>query len=140
MLQQSEPDDYVIATGEQHSVREFCELTFREAGMVIEWERTGLSEKGILKGVKDSPALSEEQRRRMPKPGDVLVAIDPRYFRPTEVDALIGDPSKARVKLDWQPRIGFRDLVREMVEKDILDAKRDALCKASGYPTYQHYE
>jgi len=140
MLQQSEPDDYVIATGEQHSVREFCELTFREAGMVIEWEGTGLSEKGILKGVKDSPALSEEQRRRMPKTGDVLVAIDPRYFRPTEVDALIGDPSKARVKLDWQPRIGFRDLVREMVENDILDAKRDALCKASGYPTYQHYE
>ena len=140
MLQQDEPDDYVIATGEQHSVREFCELTFMEAGMVIEWEGTGLSEKGILKGVKDSPALSEEQRRRMPKTGDVLVAIDPRYFRPTEVDALIGDPSKARVKLDWQPRIGFRDLVREMVEKDILDAKRDALCKASGYPTYQHYE
>ncbi|MCD6199525.1 MAG: GDP-mannose 4,6-dehydratase [Deltaproteobacteria bacterium] len=140
MLQQDEPDDYVIATGEQHSVREFCELTFMEAGMVIEWEGTGLSEKGILKGVKDSPALSEEQRRRMPKTGDVLVAIDPRYFRPTEVDALIGDPSKAQVKLDWQPRIGFRDLVREMVEKDILDAKRDALCKASGYPTYQHYE
>ncbi|MBW1933576.1 MAG: GDP-mannose 4,6-dehydratase, partial [Deltaproteobacteria bacterium] len=140
MLQQNEPDDYVIATGEQHSVREFCELTFREAGMVIEWEGAGLSEKGILKGIKDSPALSEEQRRKMPKPGDVLVAIDPRYFRPTEVDALIGDPSKARVKLDWQPRIGFRDLVREMVEKDILDAKRDALCKASGYLTYQHYE
>lgn len=140
MLQQSEPDDYVIATGEQHSVREFCELAFREAGMVIEWEGAGLSEKGIFREARGSAALSEEQRRKMPKPGDVLVAVDPRYFRPTEVDALIGDPSKARVKLGWQPRIGFRDLIREMVEKDILDAKRDALCKASGYLTYQHYE
>ena len=140
MLQQDEPDDYVIATGEQHSVREFCELTFREAGMVIDWEGTGLSEKGILKGVKDFPALSEEQRDKMPKLGDVLVAIDPRYFRPTEVDALIGDPSKAQVKLDWQPRIGFKDMVREMVKKDMLDARRDALCNASGYLTYQHYE
>jgi len=140
MLQQDEPDDYVIATGEQHSVREFCELTFMEAGMVIEWEGKDLLEKGILKSIEDSPALSEEQRRRMPKPGDVVVAVDSRYFRPTEVDALIGDPSKARVQLDWRPRISFRDMVREMVKKDILDARRDALCRASGYLTYQHYE
>jgi len=140
MLQQDEPDDYVIATGEQHSVREFCELTFMEAGMVIEWEGKDLLEKGILKSIEDSPALSEEQRRRMPKPGDVVVAVDSRYFRPTEVDALIGDPSKALVQLDWRPRISFRDMVREMVKKDILDARRDALCRASGYLTYQHYE
>jgi GDPmannose 4,6-dehydratase len=140
MLQQDEPDDYVIATGEQHSVREFCELTFMEAGMVIEWEGKDLLEKGILKSIEDSPALSEEQRHKMPKPGDVVVAIDSRYFRPTEVEALIGDPSKARMKLDWSPRIGFRDMIREMVKKDILDARRDALCRASGYLTYQHYE
>nr|HDM99654.1 GDP-mannose 4,6-dehydratase [Deltaproteobacteria bacterium] len=76
----------------------------------------------------------------MPKPGDVVVAIDSRYFRPTEVEALIGDPSKARMKLDWSPRTGFRDMIREMVKKDILDARRDALCRASGYLTYQHYE
>jgi GDPmannose 4,6-dehydratase len=140
MLQQDEPDDYVIATGEQHSVREFCELTFREAGMLIEWKGKGLSEKGILKSIKDSAALSEEQRRRMPKPGDVLVAIDSRYFRPTEVDALLGDSSKARMKLNWKPKIGFKEMISEMVKKDILDAKRDALCNDSGYPTYHYYE
>ncbi len=102
ILQQPAPDDYVLATGEQHSVREFVELAFRHIGRELVWQGKGIEEKGV-----DA------------KSGDILVEIDSRYFRPTEVESLLGDPSKARKKLGWQHRIGFPELVREMVEADI---------------------
>jgi GDPmannose 4,6-dehydratase len=102
ILQQAEPDDYVLATGETHSVREFVELAFAEVGTTIQWEGAGKDERGLCKKTKRT-----------------LVQIDPRYFRPTEVDILLGDPTKARTKLGWQHRVGFRDLVREMVERDL---------------------
>lgn len=102
MLQQDEPDDYVIATGKTHSVREFAELAFREAGIDIEWQGTGVDEVGIDKSTSD-----------------VLIKIDPRYYRPTEVDILQGDPSKAKEKLGWAARVGFPELVKMMVEGDM---------------------
>ncbi|VVB53196.1 GDP-mannose 4,6-dehydratase [uncultured archaeon] len=102
MLQQDEPDDFVIATGKTHSVREFVELAFREIGIDIEWQGTGVNEKGV--NVAN---------------GDILIEIDARYFRPTEVDILMGDPSKAREKLGWEAKVGFEELVKMMVEGDM---------------------
>jgi GDPmannose 4,6-dehydratase len=107
MLQQPEPDDYVVATGEQHSVREFCSLAFAEAGLPIEWHGAGLDEQGVSAA-----------------DGRVLIQVDPRYFRPTEVDSLLGDASKARRKLNWKPTISFPDLVRLMVESDLEQTRR----------------
>lgn len=102
MLQQDEPDDYVVATGKTHSVREFVDLAFREVGIDIEWQGNGVDEKGVNAAN-----------------GDVLIEIDARYFRPTEVDILIGDPSKAREKLGWEAKVGFEELVKMMVEGDM---------------------
>jgi len=107
MLQQPEPDDYVLATGETHAVREFVELAFGEVGIEIVWEGAGSQECGICR-----------------KSGRRLVRVDPRYFRPTEVDRLLGNPAKARAKLGWSHRVGFRDLVREMVASDLKLAER----------------
>lgn len=112
MLQQPHPDDYVLATGEAHSVREFVEKAFAHVGRKIEWNGKGIAEKGVEAGS-----------------GRVLVEVDPRYFRPTEVDCLLGDPSKARSKLGWKHRVGFDDLVREMVEADLNFTRREALKK-----------
>jgi GDPmannose 4,6-dehydratase len=109
ILQQPSPDDYVLATGECHSVREFVELAFAEVGRTIEWQGTGLDEKG-----------------RDAKTGEVLVEIDPRYFRPTEVDHLLGDPSKARRVLGWQHRTSFRELVADMVSSDLTAMKSES--------------
>jgi GDPmannose 4,6-dehydratase len=102
MLQQDEPDDYVVATGKTHSVREFVELAFREIGIDIEWQGTGVNEKGVNAAN-----------------GDVLIEIDARYFRPAEVDILLGDASKAKKKLGWEPKVGFEELVKMMVEGDL---------------------
>jgi GDPmannose 4,6-dehydratase len=102
MLQQDTPDDYVIATGETHTIREFCEEAFKIAGYEIIWDGEGLAEKGIDK-----------------KTGNVLIEVDPKYFRPAEVDLLIGDSSKARQKLNWQPKVNFKELVKMMVENDL---------------------
>jgi GDPmannose 4,6-dehydratase len=121
MLQQDEPGDYVIATGEQHSVREFCELAFREVGIEIRWRGRGLDEVGIADG-------------------KVLVSVDPRYFRPTEVESLVGDASKARAKLGWRPRTTFRELVAEMVREDLRLAERDLVCRRNGYPAFGRHE
>lgn len=111
MLQQPEPEDLVIATGEHHSVREFVELAAGELGIQITWKGSGVQEKGYT-----------ERGRR-------IVAVDPRYFRPTEVEALLGDASKARAKLGWFPKISFRELVAEMVRQDFKNAKRQELVK-----------
>ena len=109
MLQQDRPDDYVLATGENHSIREFVERAFAEVGRGIEWAGQGLDEVG-----------------RDAKSGKPLVAVDPRYFRPTEVEQLIGDPTKAREKLGWRHEVGFEELVREMVASDLETVKRDS--------------
>ena len=109
MLQQDEPDDFVIATGETHSVREYVELAFQEVGIDIIWHGEGVEEQGI-----DSET------------GRVLVLIDPVYFRPTEVELLIGDPSKSKEKLGWEPKVSFAELVREMVSSEMSTVKRCA--------------
>jgi len=116
MLQQEQPEDYVIATGKTHSVREFVELAFKNAGITIVWRGTGLEEKGI------EPASGKE-----------LVHIDPRYFRPTEVNFLLGDPTKAREKLGWTPETSFEKLVSMMVAEDLKNAQQDLLCKKNGF-------
>ncbi|MGE4505439.1 MAG: GDP-mannose 4,6-dehydratase [Desulfovibrionaceae bacterium] len=116
MLQQPEPRDYVIATGEQHSVREFVDLAAAELGMRLSWEGSGVDERGL-----DAET------------GRCVVAVNPRYFRPTEVETLLGDPTRAREELGWSPAIGFREMVREMVAADYDDARRDALCLREGF-------
>ncbi len=123
MLQQDKPDDYVIATGEQHSVREFCDLSFGHLGIELEWVGAGVEETALDK-----------------KTGKVMIAIDPTYYRPTEVETLWGDPTKAKTELGWTPRTSFRELVREMVHSDLDVAKRDALVRREGFQVYQSVE
>jgi GDPmannose 4,6-dehydratase len=123
MLQQDQPEDYVIATGEQHSVREFVVAAAAELGMRIEWRGKGLEEQGV-----DT------------KSGRVVVRVDPRYFRPAEVDTLLGDATKARQKLGWKPECSFHDLVREMVAADLDIARRDAVVAREGFKTYKYFE
>lgn len=123
MLQQEEPEDFVIATGEQHSVREFVQLAGTELGMRIEWSGKGLSEQGI-----DVTT------------GRAVIKIDSRYYRPTEVDTLLGDATKAREELGWQAQISFDDLVKEMVATDLQAAQRDSLMAREGFQTYQRHE
>ena len=122
MLQQEVPEDYVIATGEQHSVRDFVDAAAQELGINIRWEGSGVDEKGY------------DDR------GRAIVEVDPRYFRPCEVETLLGDPTKAREKLGWTPKITFKDLVSEMVREDLKDAERDELVKRHGLKTYDHNE
>jgi len=123
MLQQQTADDFVIATGEQHSVREFIEAAGRGLGMRIEWTGEGVAEQGVDR-----------------ETGNVVVRIDPRYFRPTEVDTLLGDASKARRLLGWEPKIGFEQLVAEMVEADLEAARRDAMIRREGFKTFTYHE
>jgi len=141
MLQQKKPDDYVVATGESHSVREFVELAFRGIGVEIQWKGSGIKEKGIISDIRGaakprrlkSDALASDFSKRSLRAGDVVVEIDPRYFRPTEVDELLGDASKARRVLGWEPRISFEEMIATMVKADLEEASRDQLCKDSGY-------
>ena len=117
MLQQDSPDDFVIGTGESHSVREFCEIAFKEAGIEIEWRHSGTEEVGILSGVQETPSLPAGNCPL--DTGATVVAIDPRYFRPTEVESLLADASKAKEKIGWEPTVTFKELVRIMVKADI---------------------
>jgi len=123
MLQQDAPDDFVIATGRQHSVRDFVTMAAAELGITVRFEGDGAEEKGY-----DA------------KTGQCLVAVDSRYFRPTEVETLLGDPTKARERLGWQPRITLEQMVAEMVRSDLRDAERDALCKSEGYTVFDGNE
>jgi GDPmannose 4,6-dehydratase len=123
MLQQSRPEDYVIATGQQYSVREFLTRAAKQLGIDVGWRGQGPDEHAIDKAT-----------------GKTIVRIDPRYFRPTEVDTLLGDASKARRNLGWQPEISFDELVREMVEADLELAERDALVEREGFSIYKHHE
>jgi GDPmannose 4,6-dehydratase len=133
MLQQARPEDFVIATGRQISVRRFVELAAAEVGITLAWEGTGVDEVGrvtaITAGVGGGPGV-----------GDVIVRIDPRYFRPTEVDTLLGDPAKAQAKLGWTATTPIETLVREMVASDLQHAERDALVAGQGYRVFQHHE
>jgi len=123
MLQQEHPEDFVIATGEQHSVRDFVNAAAGELGIAVRWAGKGLEEKGIDKATNRC-----------------IVAVDPRYFRPTEVETLLGDPSKAKEKLGWVPQITFKELVSEMVCEDLKDAERDDLCRQKGFKPFDHNE
>ena len=123
MLQQDKADDFVIATGVQYSVREFVRIAAKEIGIDIIWQGEGLAEKGLDKHT-----------------GVCLVAVDPRYFRPTEVESLLGDATKAKEKLGWVPKISFQALVEEMMREDLLLAKRDELCTQEGYKTFAYHE
>ncbi len=127
MLQQDTPDDFVIGTGKSHSVREFCELAFREAGIELEWRGTGTNEVGIFSGISDLPELPGAS---CPLPaGATVVAIDPRYFRPTEVEFLLADASKAKEKLGWKSKVTFGELVRIMVAADIKALQELSQCQ-----------
>jgi GDPmannose 4,6-dehydratase len=123
MLQQDEPEDFVIASGRQHSVRYFVELAGRELGMEIEWRGEGVSEKGFDKNS-----------------GKCIVEVDPRYFRPAEVETLLGDPSRAKEKLGWEPRISFEEMVKEMVVSDLREVERDVLCIRKGFHVSENWE
>jgi GDPmannose 4,6-dehydratase len=122
MLQQETPEDFVIATGVQHSVREFVTVAAEVLGIKLKWEGQGVEEKAV------DPS------------GATVVAVDPRYFRPTEVDTLLGDPSYAHERLGWKPTVTFEELVKEMVEVDLLAAERDQLVKEHGYNAYEYHE
>ena len=138
MLQQPVPEDYVIASGKQYSVRQLCELAFREVGIELEWTGEGVAEKGLVREQHASPALEglgSHCRAARLEPGSVLVNVDPGYFRPTEVETLLGDPTKAREKLGWRPEVSFSELIREMVANDLNEAARDAICLRNGFET-----
>jgi len=125
MLQQDKPEDFVIATGEQYSVRDFVNAAAKELGIEIRWEGTGIEERGYWKTPDDEK---------------LIVAVDPRYFRPTEVETLLGDPTKAKEKLGWIPRTTFDELVAEMIREDLKSAERDELIKKHGHKTMDYHE
>lgn len=126
MLQQDTPEDFVIATGVQYSVRQFISWSAEELGVKLEFVGTGINEQAVVAAISGdkAPAL---------KVGDVVVRIDPRYFRPTEVETLLGDPAKAKEKLGWVPEITVQEMCQEMVAYDLEQAKRHALLKHHGY-------
>jgi GDPmannose 4,6-dehydratase len=126
MLQQEVPEDFVIATGVQYSVRDFITKSAKRLGVSIQFEGQGVTERGVVSAIEGNhaPAL---------KVGDVIVKIDPRYFRPTEVETLLGDPTKAKEKLGWVPEVTLDEMIEEMVDYDLDQAKRHALLKQHGY-------
>jgi GDPmannose 4,6-dehydratase len=123
ILQQEKPDDYVIATGETHTVREFVNLSFEAAGVEVEWRGRGIDEKGYIKGTEQC-----------------VVEVDPRYFRPTEVELLLGDSTKARTKLNWTPKYHMRELVSDMMKSDLEEAKKEQELKEAGYQVFEKNE
>jgi len=134
MLQQEQPDDFVIATGKHYSVRALCAQAFAEIGIELEWQGRGIEEKGIVSHLEprfDDVSVSV---------GDDVVNVDPTYFRPTEVDTLLGDASKAKEKLGWTPKISFAEMISEMVSHDLEESRKDVLCKNSGYKIMNRHE
>lgn len=123
MLQQDEPEDFVIATSVQYSVKNFVNKVAKVVNIDIKWKGEGVDEKGYDRAA-----------------GGCLVEVDPRYFRPTEAETLLGDPTKAKKKLDWVPKLTLDEMVTEMVEHDLMIAKRDALCEREGFKTHCYYE
>ena len=121
MLQQESPEDFTISSGECHTVKEFVEQAAKELEISISWKGNGVNEKGYWKD-------------------KIIISVDPRYFRPTEVEVLLGDSEKARKKLGWSPKITFLELVKEMVQSDLKEAEKDYLCQTEGYPTFNYHE
>ena len=159
MLQQDHPEDFVIATGVQYSVRDFVNAAAQELGMEIRWEGSGVDEKGYwvnssLRGgaadaaIQPNPTTGAADAEKgcrishspLPTPHSPVIAVDPRYFRPTEVETLLGDAGKAKEKLGWTPRITFKELVAEMVREDLKSAERDELVKKHGYKAMDYHE
>jgi GDPmannose 4,6-dehydratase len=134
MLQQDQPEDYVIATGVQHSVRDFVNAAAAELAVILRWEGKGTEEVGIVANLP--PGANQIGM----KVGDTIVRVDPRYFRPTEVETLLGDPTKAREQLGWVPKTTFAELVAEMMRADLEGARRDELCKSEGFTVLNHHE
>ena len=134
MLQQDSPEDFVIATGVQHSVRDFVNGAAAELGVMLRWEGFGVDEIGIVDSVPG------EGTGNVMKVDDVIVRVDPRYFRPTEVETLLGDPTRAKEELGWEPKTSFGELVAEMMRFDLEDARRDELCKNEGFAVLNHHE
>ncbi len=131
ILQQDEPEDYVIATGEQYSVRDFIECAVSHLGIKLDWEGSGLDEVGRVAETADSEG---------PQAGDTIVRVDPRYFRPTEVESLLGDATKAKAKLGWEAKIPFAELVEEMIKEDLEITQRDAIIAKQGFKVYNYHE
>lgn len=132
MLQQEKPEDFVIATGVQYSVRQFVEFAAQELGIKLRFEGEAENEVAIVESVSNADVKC--------KVGDIVVRVDPRYYRPTEVETLLGDPTNAHAKLGWKPATTLQQLVTEMVQSDYEDAKRDALIKSAGYKAFDHRE
>ncbi len=144
MLQQEQAEDFVIATGRQFSVRDFVNRAAAEVGLTLTWQGEGVDEIGIVEAV-DVSQLQQASGSRQGlechvKPGDTIVRVDPRYFRPTEVETLLGNPAKAKEKLGWEPRTSFEDMVAEMAREDLALSMRDAVCKVAGFKTFSHNE
>ncbi|MEJ2492177.1 MAG: GDP-mannose 4,6-dehydratase [Desulfuromonadales bacterium] len=136
ILQQDQPEDFVIATGKQYSVRQMVETAAGELGIRLRWEGNGQDEVGII----DSVDAGRGTRDAILKPGQVVVRVDPRYFRPAEVETLLGNPAKAKKKLGWEPKVTFQELVSEMVRVDLEKARCDELVKEHGYQVYDYHE
>ncbi len=144
MLQQEKAQDFIIATGRQYSVRNFIDTAAMEMGITLDWQGTGLEEIGVVASV-DKDKLRQAAGKCMEldcrvKPGDVIIRIDPRYFRLTEVDNLLGDPAKAKKELGWSPKISFECMVAEMVHQDLNLSMRDAVCKVAGFKAFNYSE
>lgn len=143
MLQQETPDDYVIATGRQFSVRAFVDAAALELGITLRWEGQGLAEKGVVESVnmdKLNTIAAPHTIRCHVKPGDSIVDVDPRYFRPAEVETLLGNPAKAAEQLGWRPTISFEEMVSEMAREDLILAMRDSMITDGGFKSYTHHE
>jgi GDPmannose 4,6-dehydratase len=132
MLQQDKAEDFVIATGVQYSVRQFVERAAAELGISLQFEGEGDKEIAVVTQVTGDKAKL--------KPGQVIVRVDPRYYRPTEVETLLGDPTKAKEKLGWTPTTSFEELVKEMIEADYTSARKDSLVKMAGFQAFDHHE
>lgn len=143
MLQQEQPEDFVIATGRQFSVRDFVDAAAAELGLRLDWRGEGLHETGVVAAVdadKAAQAAQSKPLRPAPQVGDVIVRVDPRYFRPAEVETLLGDPARARERLGWRPRTTFEEMVREMARHDLALALRDAVVEEAGFISFKHEE
>lgn len=143
MLQQEQPDDFVIATGRQFSVRDFVNAAAAELGLILEWQGDGLNETATVTDIDADKTLLAAQGKALNirvKEGDTIVRVDPRYFRPTEVETLLGDPAKAQAKLNWKPRTTFEEMVQEMARYDLKLALRDAVVEDAGFTSFKYEE
>ena len=129
ILQLDHPEDFVIATGKTHSIREFAKITFEKIGVELEFTGKGSNEKGIVKSINESKIKQFKIETPLIKPGDTIIEVDPNYYRPTEVDLLIGDPSKAKEKLDWNPKYNIDQLINEMILSDMEIARKEKFTK-----------